>query len=167
MTDRSPRQAWICGVALAACLVISLAAVLYPIYVIRPFRAQGARELAVSLAVMRWRGALTVASALAAIVALALYWQTPQRWWRRALAAAGALTVVALAFAARVNVYELMFHPAGAPAFTAADAARLDADENVLAVHFQRESRAYPVRSLAYHHIVNDVVEDRAVVATY
>src|SRR5436309_289331 len=108
---------------LLVCAAVSLFAVLYPIYVIRPFRAQGPRELAVALAVMRWRGAVTVIAALTAIVA---YWRVQPRRWPQAVAVAA---IALLAVLARVNVYELMFHPAGAPAFSPAADVRLDGDE--------------------------------------
>ncbi len=52
-------------VVLGACLLVSLVCVGFPIYVIRPFRAQGARELAVALVVARFRPTLTVLSAIA------------------------------------------------------------------------------------------------------
>jgi len=39
-------------VVLLACLAVSLVCVLYPFYVIRPFRAQGAQELAIALALL-------------------------------------------------------------------------------------------------------------------
>jgi hypothetical protein len=89
-------------------------------YVIRPFRTQGARELAAALVVMRWRPAITVLSALAALAMLVCYWRSQLRRWRRILAAACAGLVCLLAALARVNVYELMFHPDTHPAFAAA-----------------------------------------------
>jgi len=68
---------------LLACLALSLACVLYPIYVIRPFRAQGARELAAALVVSRYRGMVTVIAAIAALAALAAYWPSQPVRWRR------------------------------------------------------------------------------------
>ena len=68
---------------------------------------------------------------------------------------------------ARVNVYELMFHPMGPPSFTAAHEAKLDKDEKVIAVQVGGQARAYPIRGMSYHHIVNDVVGGVAIVATY
>ena len=62
---------------------MSLVCVVYPIYVIRPFRAQGARELAVALAVLRFRPVLTAVSALVAVGAAIGYWRTKARLWRR------------------------------------------------------------------------------------
>jgi hypothetical protein len=152
---------------LAICFAASLAMVVYPVYVIRPFRAQGARELAIALSVMRWRGLLTILSAIAAIVAFASYLRSPSRWWKRTLAGAATFVVALLAVAGRINVYELMFHPAGAPAFVAAVESHLDGDEKVITVRLGREARAYPVRSMSYHHVINDVLDGTPIVATY
>jgi hypothetical protein len=152
---------------LLACVAVSLVAVLYPIYVIRPFRAQGARELAAALVVVRLRPWITAISTLVAIAAVLVYWRTKTSTWRRALAAATAGLVGLLAIAGRVNVYEIMFHPVDHPSFTRAEQAKLDADEKVLSVRLGQEARAYPVRNISYHHIVNDVVNGVPIVATY
>jgi hypothetical protein len=152
---------------LLACLALSLASVVYPIYVIRPFRTQGARELAAALVVMRWRPAITVISAVAALAALACYWWSQLRRWPRFLAAAGAGLVCLLAVLARVNVYELMFHPDTHPVFQAASQVKLDGREKVIAVKIGGSARAYPIRAISYHHVINDVAERVAIVATY
>jgi hypothetical protein len=52
------RTGWI--LVLLACLAVSLFCVAYPIYVIRPFRAQGTRELLAALSVLRYRNAVTI-----------------------------------------------------------------------------------------------------------
>jgi hypothetical protein len=153
---------------LLACLAVSLVLVAYPLYVIRPFRAQGARELMAALAVSRFRPVLTVISALAAVAAAIAYWRTHPRSWRRTLAAAGAVLVCVLAALARVNVFEqLMFHPVEHPAFAAAADAKLDADDKLIVVKIGGSARAYPIREMGYHHVVNDVVGGTALVATY
>ncbi len=72
-----------------------------------------------------------------------------------------------LAFFARVNIYEMMFHHLDRPEFAAADKVKLDNDEKVIAVKIGGEARAYPIRSMAYHHVANDVVGQTAIVATY
>jgi hypothetical protein len=152
---------------LFACLALSLICVVYPFYVIRPFRAQGARELAVALVVMRFRPAATVISCVAAVAALVFYWRAQSGRWRRAFATAGAAFVCVLAALARVNIYELMFHPNDRPTFAAASRTKLDKDEKVIAVKITGTARAYPVRNISYHHIINDVIDRVAIVATY
>jgi hypothetical protein len=162
LSDRTP---WI--PILLACLAVSLACVVYPLYVIRPFRAQGARELAVALAISRGRPLLTAVSALLAVGAAIAYWRAPSRLWRRILAAVGAVFVCVLAALGRVNVYELMFHPVDHPAFAAAADVKLDKDDKLIVVKLGGSARAYPIRTMGYHHIVNDVVGGTALVATY
>src|ERR1700723_196312 len=95
---------WRFILVLLACLALSLIAVVYPIYVIRPFRTQGARELAAALVVMRWRPVVTVISAVAALAMLACYWRSQPRRWPRVLATVCAAFVCLLAALARVNV---------------------------------------------------------------
>jgi hypothetical protein len=150
-----------------ASLAVSLFSVAYPVYVIRPFRYQGARELAVALVVARFRAMVTVTMAIAAILALIGYWRAqPRKWWR-ALASAGTVLGIVLAFLGRVNIYELMFHPVGHPSFAEARDAKLDADEKVIAVRIGGQARAYPIRGMSYHHVLNDVLGTDAIVATY
>jgi hypothetical protein len=156
---------------LALIWLLSLAAaflsVAYPLYVIWPFRAQGPRELAAALLVLRFRPAITVICAVVAIAALVLYWRLQKRLVWRILAVFGTACVALLAFAARVNIYELMFHHLDHPEFAAADHVKLANDEKVIVVKIGSAARAYPIRSMSYHHVANDVVGQTAIVATY
>ena len=167
MTDRAQRSRRTFSLVLLACLAVSLVCVVYPTFVIRPFRHQGARELAVALVVIRFRPVITVISGMAAILALMGYWRVQPLKWRRAGSTAGAALVIVLAFLARVNIYELMFHPLIHLSFTAARDVKLDGAEMVIAVRVGGEARAYPIRSMSYHHVANDVVGGTAIVATY
>jgi amino acid transporter len=167
MTDKVLRTRRITVNVLLACLALSLVCVVYPFYVIRPFRAQGARELAAALVVMRFRSATTLISVAAALAALVLYWRAQPRRWRRAFATACTAFVCVLAALARVNIYELMFHPDDRPSFAAASRTKLDKDEKVIAVKIGGAARAYPIRNISYHHVINDVLDKVAIVATY
>jgi amino acid transporter len=167
MTGELRRTRGISVAILSGCLALSLICVVYPFYVIWPFRAQGARELAIALVVMQFRSAATLVSVAAAVAALIFYWRAQPRRWRRALATAGAVFVCVLAALARVNIYELMFHPDDRPSFAAASGTKLDKDEKVIAVKIGGTARAYPIRNISYHHVINDVVDKVAIVATY
>ena len=103
----------------------------------------------------------------AAVLAAIGCWRVQPLKWKRALSAAGAALVVVLVFLARVNIYELMFHPDVHPSFSAARDVKLDGAEKVVAVRIGGEARAYPIRGMSYHHVVNDVVGGVAIVATY
>ncbi len=154
-------------ILLLACVMGSLISLAYPLYVLLPFRPQGPHELAAALFLLRFQRAIAVVSALGALIAAAGYWRGQPRRRRRIPAAAGAMLACVLAILAHVDIFELMFHPVGRPSFAAASQTKLDRDEKVLAVKIGGQARAYPVRSVSYHHVVNDVVETKAIVATY
>src|SRR5206468_7575222 len=100
---------------LLACLAASLLLLVYPIYVIRPFRHQGASELYLALQVMRVRPALSIAFAVLATVTAFRAWKHIRRSLPRAgvvLVATFTIICSALSFA---NVYELMFQPLRRP----------------------------------------------------
>jgi hypothetical protein len=60
-----------------------------------------------------------------------------------------------------------MFHPAGPPSIASAAESKLDGGEMVIAVKIAGSARAYPIRSMSYHHIYNDVVAGEPIAATY
>lgn len=153
--------------ALSLCTVTALVALIYPLYVIRPFRAQGAAELALALVVRRY-GPLsaTVAALLALLPALALWRSASSRLARAASTAVAGLTLLAAGLS-HINVYEIMFHPAGRPEFTPAANAPVDPDDMVLSVSLPAGAHAYPIRTMGYHHIANDWIGNTPIAATY
>jgi hypothetical protein len=166
MKDSGPMRALGFSI-LVASLVASFGWLAYPLYVIRPFRQQGARELAIALSAIQTRPVVDAICVVLALAGLACYWRAQPRRSRRNLAAAGALAVGAFAALSQVNVYELMFHPDTHPIFAAARQTKVDGDDKVLAVKLGGSARAYPIRTIAYHHIINDVVGQVPIVATY
>jgi hypothetical protein len=83
------------------------------------------------------------------------------------LAVTAPVCVVGFAGLSRVNVYELMFHPVDRPEFVDAALTKLAGSEKVLVVRIEGKDRAYPVRSISYHHIVNDRLGEVPIAATY
>ena len=156
-----------CGLLLTASFVVSLGYLAYPIYVIRPFRQQGVRELALALQVMQTRGGVELGCVAGAILAFLLYLRTHPVRARRNFATAAAVLVCAFAGLSRINIYELMFHPDSQPAFAAVQQVKIDPDDKVLAVKLSGSARAYPIRIIAYHHIINDTVGGEPIVTTY
>ncbi len=152
---------------LLVCLAISLFCLVYPVYVIRPFRHQGVRELAVALAVLQARFAVNLACSALAVFSACWIWRTEVKRWRRVLAAVAAIAVCGFTALSRINIYELMFHPVEQLVFVPQDRVKLDPGEMVIAVNVNGSARAYPIRSMSYHHVVNDVVAGRPITATY
>jgi hypothetical protein len=152
---------------LAVCAAISFLALVYPIYVIRPFRYQGPDELAAALAVMRIRPVLESVLMIAGLVLVLFAWRQDHRWLYKFNASLLAFLVLVFAALSRINIYELMFHPLDVPTFSLASKAKLDGKEEVIAVNIGGAARAYPVRIMAYHHIVNDTLAGFPIVATY
>ena len=149
------------------CVLLSLLALSYPVYVIRPFRYQSSLELNLALAVVRFRPYLDILLVVASLVLLLFSWRQSRSVRRKVSAAVCALLVVLFGILSRLNVYEFMFHPLDRPSFSLASKAKLDGGEEVIAVHIAQAARAYPIRSMSYHHIVNDVVGGYRIVATY
>lgn len=153
--------------AVAACVVISFFCLAYPMYVIRPFRHQGARELGAALAVLRWRVLILSACAAVSLGAIAVYWRRQPVPRRRGAAALGVAAVCIGAALSRVNIYEKMFHPIGQPSFQPVAQTKLDGAEKLITINVGGVARAYPIRSVSYHHVVNDVAGGVPIVATY
>jgi hypothetical protein len=148
---------------LFASLAVALFFLAYPLYVIRPFRQQGARELKAALFVLHWQHIVEIACAAAAFFALFLLLRPNPTTGSRIRTIASASLVLLCAALSFVNIFEVMFHPAGAPAFQPARASRLDGDEKVLTVN----AHAYPIRIISYHHIVNDTEDGVPIAVTY
>ncbi len=159
------RAAW--G-ALLLIVLGGLATVLLPVWLIQPFRPQSPRGLEVSYTLRRWSPLVTLlASALALMLAVWL-WPRSRRWWRKAAAMIVVIPLLAVAWFARQNHFEWMFNPLASTAYAQASEAGFVADaDTVMAVENNGEAVAYPIRLMAYHHVVQDIVGGTPVVATY
>lgn len=152
---------------LIAAAVVALACFAIPMYVIRPFRAQGARELAVALAVIRVRPVLSIIAVLLAIGSAIPLWKAYPPIGKRLLVTQAVVVAVVFGVLSWINVYEIMFHGAGSPEFISAKDAKLEPDEMMLAINVQGAARAYPIGYIAYHHVINDRLGRVPIVATY
>jgi len=104
--------------------------------------------------------------AACSVILAAILWRRVSLW-KRILLGTGICLVAVSAVMSRVDYFEWMFHPVRLPGFEAADRAKLDSSEMVMAVRFGSDARAYPIRAMAYHHVVNDVVGGVPVAVTY
>jgi hypothetical protein len=148
-------------VAAAAALVV------VPVFLIQPFKAQTAKSLEVGYAVKSWAPWATVALAAAGLWLVARMWRG-SRWWAKAALVVLFVPLAASVWASRQNVYEVMFNPLERPAYVPpAEVNYIGDGDMVLAVERGGERVAYPVRLMAYHHIVADAVGGVPVAATY
>jgi hypothetical protein len=147
-------------------MLVALTCLAIPIYVIRPFVPQGARALAVALEVRLLAPAI---SGLCVIVGciVALWGAKRSRIGARITLVLLLVVTVAGAWATHINIFEKMFHPYAAPSFAPASQVAVDADDKVLAVNLGGEAHAYPIRTMGYHHIVNDTVGNTPIAVTY
>jgi hypothetical protein len=139
---------------------------LIPAFVIRPFRYQSARALWFSLALRQHAAWGTLAAAVVCIVLALRTWTSVNRGGKTLLAAALVLVTFS-AVMARMNYFEWMFHPIAGPGFETEAQSKLDAGEMIMAVRLGSDARAYPIAEMAYHHILNDVVNGVPIAVTY
>jgi len=149
------------------CSLLSIACVAIPMYVIRPFRPQGAQALDLALCVRHLGPWLSGVCAAIALVATVWLWKRVSRFgFRLAMVGLSVVTIASACFT-HVNIFEKMFHPYDTPAFGGADEVRVESDDKVLAVRIGEQARAYPIRTMGYHHIVNDMVGGVPIAVTY
>jgi hypothetical protein len=165
MNMASRRGAWL---ALLLLPLLALAVVMLPVMLIRPFAPQSPFSIALAYTLRRWSPWLTVAVALAALALAVRLWREAPRLIPRIAAVLLGLVAVATTWMARQNHFEWMFAPLPDARFArAADAAAAAPDDMVLAVTTGGDAVAYPVRQIAYHHLVEDSVGGVPIVATY
>jgi len=143
--------------------------VLVPTFTIHPFRPQTTRGVELSY-VLKRAAPLVTAIALAVVLASALLlWGGARRWWRRGVIVLLVGVTGLVTWFARQNHFEWMFNALPNAEYVGVPEAReflVDA-EVVMGIDVNGTYRAYPVRQLAYHHLVNDVVGGTPLVATY
>jgi hypothetical protein len=149
-------------------LVIAVVAiVLTPVFLIMPFKAQSPRIMEVSYLMRSWSPLLTIIGSLI-ILSLTIRLWLGGRWWSRIVLVVLLLPVLGATWLAQQNHFEWMFNPLPNPAYAkSAEATFVNDDDRVMAVTIGGESAAYPIRIMAYHHLVGDTVGGKPIVATY
>ncbi len=159
----SRRLLWFLLLIVAA---IALAVVFIPAWVIQPFRPQSTRGLEVSYALKRISPYITIVALLCCVALMVKLWRGAR--WSRILLILLLVPPAVSAWFARQNHFEWMFNPLPNAGYVRADAATFVADKDlVMAVARNGEAAAYPIRQLAYHHVVMDTVGRVPIVVTY
>jgi len=154
--------------ALFSLLLLSIAFVAIPVFLIQPFRPQTERALEISYLLRSWSPLVTAIMLAAAFAFVLGQWRHARRWWRKALLVIVLLLLIVPAWFARQNHFEWMFNPLQNSAYVKANDAGFVRDADMmLAVKINNEAVAYPVRLMAYHHVVSDTVGGTPICATY
>ncbi len=153
------------GLALFLLVIAAVTIVILPAYLLNPFAPETERGLTVAYTAKRYAPAVTLVFVAAGVWLATKLWA---RWWRKTLVVFALLLLVTAAWLSHQNHFEWMFNPLSNSAYAAAsEASFVEADDMVLAVAVNGEAAAYPVRLLAYHHVVHDVVGGVPIVVTY
>jgi hypothetical protein len=175
-----PRRGYLWVLFLVSALV-ALALFFIPAIIIQPFKHQTPFGLALAIAL---RDRAPWGTLVAGLVALAFavvlwrsldqdvqgsarpWWRTSTLWCKVALSSVMVLVVFSTVMS-RLNYFEWMFHPVDSPRFETEAESKLDGSEMILAVRSGSDARAYPILQMAYHHVLNDVVNGVPIAVTY
>jgi hypothetical protein len=164
--ERKPQRRIVWMLMLVA-IVAAIVMVLTPAWLIFPFKRQTPNTVELSYFLRRWSPLATALIMAFALVSTIGLWRGA-RWWRKGALIILTLIVGATAWAARQNHFEWMFSPLPQVVHAAAGEEGIVAGSDlVMGIEVNGEAVAYPVRQMAYHHIVNDVVGGKPVAPTY
>lgn len=148
--------------------VLAFAWVAVPVFKIQPFAPQTAADLTISYAMRSWATAVAVGALIAALGLAIWLWRGSRRWWRKALLVLPLVPLLFVTWFTRQNHFEWMFAPLARGDYAkAGDVDFVAPDEMVLAVKIADDAVAFPIRQVAYHHVIQGTVGGVPIVATY
>jgi len=149
-------------------VITSLITVSVPVFAIQPFKTQTTELLQISYNLRSWATTITLLALALGLVLQYCIWRNTQYWLGKLLIIFMIVPLLASSWFARQNHFEWMFAPLPNANYEKVEQASFIADTDlVLAVELNGEAVAYPVKQLAYHHIVQDIVGGIPIVATY
>ena len=159
------KSAW---AAIIILLLLALALVVIPVRVIHPFRPQTPEGLELAYTLRLWSPSVTLFASVITLALAIFLWRGARRWWRKTVLVIFVALSIGAAWFARQNIFEWMFNPQPNALYArTSEAGFVDDADRVIAVEINGEAVAYPVRQIAYHHVVEDTVGGVPVVATY
>ena len=153
-------------VAVGLLTLVNLALFFFPAFIIRPFKYQSWTGLMSAIHVKQIAPVVSVIAATGVLFLAIRLWQESRWLARMGLVLAVAFSVGA-AVMVRLNYFEWMFQPIRTAGFTSASDTKLPDSEMVMSVRVGDDARAYPIRQMAYHHVLNDKVGGEPIVVTY
>jgi hypothetical protein len=164
-TGRSRR--WMIWLSLSLIVAAAVAMVAIPVFVIMPFKAQTAAGVEWSYRLRRWSPPATVVGTILFLALCVKLWRG-SRWLGRLAMPALLAPLLGVTWFTQQNHFEWMFNPLpNADYARAGEAGYVAEGDMVMAVEINGDAVAFPVRQMAYHHVVNDVVGGKPITATY
>ena len=139
---------------------------MFPAFIIRPVAYQNPKALVWAMAIRQRAPIISLLCAGLTLLLVSSLWQSTNLW-RKVVLSVVVVLVLFSAVMSRMNYFEWMFHPVDSAKFDSESSSKLDAKEMILAVRYGSDARAYPIREMAYHHILNDVVGGVPIAVTY
>ncbi len=146
--------------------MLNLGLFFFPAFIIRPFKYQSSTGLMSAIHVKQVAPAVSLIVAAGVLVLAVKMWRE-SRWLARTGLVVALMLSVGTAVMARLNYFEWMFQPIRTAGFTSASDTQLPDSEMVMALRVGSDARAYPIRQMAYHHVLNDTVGGEPIVVTY
>ncbi|MBI1353914.1 MAG: DUF3179 domain-containing protein [Acidobacteria bacterium] len=155
--------------ALIVLLIASSAAMaVAPWWVMDPARPQSATELQFAYSVRTGWGSVLAMMSLAAGALLCMRRWTLGGLWGKLLSVPALILLGLSAFVANSNLLEEIFRPMEAVGYIpAAEVKFLEPDDKLLVAHGDEGDRAYPLRLLQFHHVVNTTAGGTPVAVTW
>jgi hypothetical protein len=166
-TTAIPGRRKLAWISLFLIVAIAFATVFIPAWLITPFKAQTSRGVTLSYVLKSWSPLVTFIAVIVAVGLAAWLWRGA-RWIARIAVALLLIPAFVAVWFAQQNHFEWMFNPLPDPAYAKISEANFISDRDmVMAIVIDGDSVAYPVRQMAYHHVVQDTVGGIQVVTTY
>ena len=157
--------AWIILLALT---LTAFAVIFVPVWLIQPFAAQTENAIQISYILKTWSPIFTIIAALISIGLAIFIWRNSKRRFGKIILFIPVALILVFTWFARQNHFEWMFNPLGQKNFAKVTEVDFVADSDmVLAVKINGDAVAFPIRQMAYHHVVQDVVGGTPITATY
>ena len=163
-TGRRRKLAWLIVLLATAGL---LAMVIAPVFIVFPFKAQTPEGLRLALTLRGWSPIAAPGISILVLLLIVYLWRG-SRWWRKSLLVLVFILTLPPVWFSRQNHFEWMFRPLPNPSYArATEADFIDNSDYVIAVELNGDAAAYPIRQMAYHHVVHDIVGGVPIAVTY
>ena len=148
--------------------ITAFAMVAIPVYLIQPFAPQTEIGVAISYYLRSWSPILTIIFAGIALFLVVTIWRNSKRWFTNIPLILPLFLIGFSVWFAQQNHFLWMFNPLESAKFAKISETNFVADDDaVMAVNINGDAVAFPIRQIAYHHVVQEVIGGQPITATY